>query len=80
LEALQNAASDCARLRKCEGKEYRAGCGNDYWRAASPQREGKGGAYCADDDIALAVAADSPDHAGTCPCAMGKFLGTGSGI
>jgi NAD(P)-dependent dehydrogenase (short-subunit alcohol dehydrogenase family) len=50
-----------------EGGDYKniaQGAATAVWCAASPQLEGIGGVYCEDVDIAPAVAADHPGHAG----------------
>ncbi len=51
-------------------KTVEQGAATSVWCATSPQLEGKGGVYCADCDIAPAVAADSQEFSGVRPWAI----------
>lgn len=60
-----------ANARRVPGgfKTVAEGAATTIWCATSPQLEGKGGVYCEDCDIALAVPADHPQPRGVRPWA-----------
>lgn len=63
------AAVEAARKVPAGFKSVGEGAATSVWCATSPQLEDRGGVYCEDCDIAIAVPADHPEPRGARPWA-----------